>query len=111
MQRVLGRDHHQTLATSANLATSLLRRGKHTEAVEIEREVLASTTRLLGAEHQQTLISAGNMALALSMCGQNLEAEQLLSETLALARRTLDPTHEQTQKILARMRWLGLVAR
>ena len=99
MRRVLGRDHHHTLTTSANLAFSLSEQGKYTEAVEIQREVLVSTTSLLGAEHERTLLSASNLASSLWQCGKKTEVEQLLRETLVLSRRVLGPTHKHTQYV------------
>ena len=63
-RRIFGRDHRETLATSANLATSLSAQGKHTEAVEIAREVVVLRTRLLGAEHESTLKSALSLAFS-----------------------------------------------
>ena len=84
-RRVLGRDHFDTLATSANLASSLSRQGKHADAAEIERELLVSRTRLLGAEHERTLMSVGNLSVSLYKCDQKTEAEPLFRSTLALS--------------------------
>ena len=83
MRRTRGRDHHDTLAVSANLAVSLPDQDKHAEVVAIQREVLASTTCLLGAEHEATLILATNLVVSLSHCDQRTEAQQLFLETLA----------------------------
>ena len=38
-RRILDPGHYQTLITPANLAVSLSQQGKHTEAVEILRDV------------------------------------------------------------------------
>ena len=54
MRLVRGRDHRVTLVTS-NLAVSLSRQGKVAGVVQIEREVLISSTRLLGAEREEML--------------------------------------------------------
>ena len=56
---------------SAILATLLSRQGKHTEAMEVLREVVVSRTRLLDADHENTLISATNLAILLAQRGQN----------------------------------------
>ena len=108
---VLGRDHCDTLSTTTNLAVSLLSQGKHAEAAEIGREVLAQETRLLGAEHEDTLSTAINLALSLSNCGQKTECEQIFRDALAVARRTLGPAHKITQGVLQNFHALGLVAR
>ena len=66
------------------MAVSLAQQGKHTEAMEIEREVLVQKTRMLGAEHEETLFSEGNLGLSLSRYGRQTEAEQLLRDTFIL---------------------------
>ena len=111
MRFILGRAHHRTIVTSGNLAVSLGREGKHTKAVEIEREVLAHKTRLLGAERKDTLTSATNLASLLWQCGRKVESEQIIRETLALFRRALGPTHPRTQLLLQLMRAHDLTAR
>ena len=102
MRRVFGRDHHETLSTTATLAVSLAAQGKHTEATEIAHEALVNTTRLLGAKHKETLIAAANLAFFLWRCGQKAECEQILRDTQALSRRALGPTHKLTQSIPSR---------
>ena len=100
-RRILGRDHHQTLATSANLAVSLkltarkARRGGGGPARGTCVANPPARRRSRGA-----LISVSNLASSLSRCGQQTEAEQILSATLALSRRTLGPTHELTLNVL-----------
>ena len=54
-RRIFGRDHCDARFKKNS------RQGKHAEAVEIEREVLVSTTSLIGGEHEHTLISAFNL--------------------------------------------------
>ena len=100
-----------TLIASTNLAVSLKRQGKYTEAVEIERKVLVQKARLLGAEHEETLTSATNLAAWLSRCGQKTEAEQLLRNTLFVSRGALGSSHEGAQHVLRIMRSIGLTAR
>ena len=60
-----------------NLATSLDSQGKHAEAEEMLREVLAVRTRVLGAEHPATLTTTDNLATSLSRQGKHAEAEGL----------------------------------
>ena len=111
MRRGLGRDCHDTLNTSANLAVALRGQGKYAEAVEIEREVLVQMTRLLGAEHSRMLTSATNLAVSISHGGKKmeLESEQILRDTLALARRALGLAHMQTLFVLQNLRAMGIV--
>ena len=93
------------------MAASLSGQGKYAKALEIEREVLVSTTRLLGAEHEQSLGLANTLALSLWRCGLKTEAEQLLCETLALSRRAFGPNHKFTQHVIQCLRVRGLTAR
>ena len=62
LQRKLGADHPDTLATAGNLALILLDQGKYAEAEKMQREVLAAQERHLGADHPYTLATAGNLA-------------------------------------------------
>ena len=61
-RRVLGEEHPDTLASAGNLAASLSKQGKYTDAERIQREVLGVQKRVLGAEHPNTLMSAINLA-------------------------------------------------
>ena len=47
-KRVLGPEHPDTLAAARNLVSSLSRQGKHAEAEEMQRAVLAVRKRVLG---------------------------------------------------------------
>ena len=47
-KRVLGAEHPATLTTAHTLPTSLSRQGKHAEAEEMQRAVLAVRKRVLG---------------------------------------------------------------
>ena len=78
---MIGPDHNNTIATSANLAVSLGCQDKHTEAVEILREILVSRTRLFGAWHEKTLSSARNRSVSLSQCDPKAKVEQLFPHT------------------------------
>ena len=63
-KRVLGAEHPDTLAAARNLVSSLSRQGKHAEAEEMQRAVLAVRKRVLGAEHPDTLAAASDMLQA-----------------------------------------------
>ena len=54
----------ERLAAAHNLALSLSSQGKHAEAEEMQREVLAVRKRVLGAEHPDTLVAACDMLQA-----------------------------------------------
>ena len=65
---------HLASSLSGQLASSLSGQGKHAEAEEMEREVLAVRKRVLGAEHPDTLTTASNLASSLSRQGKHAEA-------------------------------------
>ena len=54
----------ERLAAASNLASTLSSQGKHAEAEEMLREVLAVRKRVLGAEHPDTLAAASDMLQA-----------------------------------------------
>ena len=89
MQQVLGAEHPSTLTTAQNLAASLMRQGKHDEAVAMLREVLAVEKRVLGEENTYTLITADNLAACLLQQGKHDEAEKMQREVLAVKKRVL----------------------
>ena len=81
---MLGAEHPSTLRAAGSLASSLFHQGKHAEAEEMRREVLAVRKRVLGAEHPSTLQTAHNLAISLSHQGKHAEAEEVLREVLAV---------------------------
>ncbi len=95
-KRVLGPEHPGTLATTANLALSLSRQGKHAEAEQIYREALAVETRVLGPEHPGTLNTARNLAVTLFDQRKYAEAQPLCAAALEVQRRVLGPAHPHT---------------
>ena len=89
---MLGADHPDTLTTANNLASSLSHQGKHAEAEEMQREVLA----VLGAKHPRTLTTAHNLASSLFSHGKHAEAEEMEREVLAVRKRVLGADHFDT---------------
>ena len=79
----------ERLAAASNLANSLDSQGKHAEAEEMQREVLAVRKRVLGAEHPDTLTTASNLATSLSRQGKHAEAEEMKCAVLAVRKRVL----------------------
>ena len=86
----------ERLAAASNLANSLDSQGKHAEAEEMQREVLAVRKRVLGAEHPDTLTTASNLASSLSDQGRHAEAEEMEREVLAVLKRVLGADHPDT---------------
>ena len=57
MEKVLGKEHPNTLSSMNNLALLLNRQGKYDEAEPIHRQTLALREKVLGKEHPDTLLS------------------------------------------------------
>jgi hypothetical protein len=64
-ETVLGKDHPDTLTTMNNLAISLDRQGKYTEAEAMHRQTLQLRETLLGKGHPDTLRSMNDLAISL----------------------------------------------
>jgi len=64
-EKVLGKEHPDTLGSMNNLASSLRRQGKFAEAETIDRQTLQLKVKVLGKEHPDTLGSINNLLLSL----------------------------------------------
>ena len=56
-RRVLGEEHPSTLISANNLAATLFRRAKYTEAEQMLQSALDASRRVLGNAHPQTLVT------------------------------------------------------
>ncbi len=74
--RVLGKDHPNTLTSLNNLAALLKSKGKPADAEPLYRRALEGRQKLLGDEHPNTLSSLNNLAHLLRDQGKNKEAEE-----------------------------------
>jgi tetratricopeptide (TPR) repeat protein len=86
-ERVLGRDHADTLTTAQALGVVLVGLGRPAEAVALHRDVTERRTRVLGADHDDTRISRGKLADALRSAGRWEEAAALFEVTVREAER------------------------
>ena len=86
----------ERLAALMNLATALDNEGKHAEAEEIYRKMLAVQKRVLGKDHFNTLMTASNLPITLKKQGKHAEAEEMYRETLVVQRRVLGDDHPHT---------------
>ncbi|OSS43186.1 hypothetical protein B5807_12172, partial [Epicoccum nigrum] len=68
-EKVLGREHPNTLASMNNLALVLDSQGKYEEAEAMHRQTLATREKVLGREHPNTLASMNNLASVLDRQG------------------------------------------
>ncbi|RKK27891.1 hypothetical protein BFJ66_g16444 [Fusarium oxysporum f. sp. cepae] len=73
-EKVLGKEHPDTLDSMNNLALVLDKMGEYGEAEKMHREALEAREKVLGKEHPDTLDSMNNLALVLRK-SRGVEAE------------------------------------
>ena len=76
-ERVLGKEHPNTLLSMGNLALVLSNQGKYQQAEEMNRRTLELRERVLGKEHPDALSSMNNLASVLSNQGKYKQAEEM----------------------------------
>ncbi len=84
-QRVLDKEHHDTLTAMNDLGACLYQQGRFAEAEKLHRQVLEIRQRVLGKEHANTLWSLGWVATCLGSQGKHAESERLYREVLETA--------------------------
>ena len=92
-ERVLGRDHPETLKTRYNIATWTGETGKAGEALRLFRELLPDQERVLGRDDRETLRTRNNIAFWTGQSGEAGEALRLFRELLPDQQRVLGRDH------------------
>ncbi|CAM2068487.1 Non-specific serine/threonine protein kinase [Sulfidibacter corallicola] len=77
-RRILGADHHNTLATASNLANHLRKRGQLTHSETLYRQVVQARTTKWGPDHDRTLMARQGLAICLADMGRFAESESSL---------------------------------
>jgi hypothetical protein len=95
-EKVLGKEHPQTLMSLNNLAGLYYSQGRYGEAEPLYKEALHLREKVLGKEHPQTLTFLNNLAELYRSQGRYGEAEPLLKEALHLCEKVLGKEHPQT---------------
>lgn len=95
-ERVLGKQHPDTLTSMANLAELYRLQGRYNDAEPLFRGVIEARERVLGKEHAQTVISVNNLARLYKDVGRYAEAELLLTGVLEGSERALGKEHPET---------------
>ena len=95
-ERVLGREHPDTLTSVNNLAALLKSKGDYDAAEPLYRRALEARERVLGREHPDTLTSVNNLALLLYSKGDYDAAEPLYRRALEAQERVLGREHPDT---------------
>ncbi len=96
MERVLGRDHPDTLTTRNNIASWTGRVGDAREALRLFTELLPDRERVLGRDHPNTLRTRNNIAHWTGRVGDAREALRLFAELLPDQERVLGCDHPDT---------------
>ena len=79
-ERVLGKEHADTLTTLNNLAGLYHYEGRLGEAGSMFMRTLKISQRLLGREHTDTLTGLSNLAAVYDAQGRHADSERLLKE-------------------------------
>jgi tetratricopeptide repeat protein len=82
-EKVLGRDHPDTLAISAKLAAAYQAAGRMPSALQLFEQTCAESERVLGPDHTDTLTRRVNLAHLYYATGRVGDAIALLRETAA----------------------------
>ncbi len=107
-QRVLGREHADTLESMNLLGLARLDAGRHTDAVATLEEVLQLRRAHQGVEDPDTLSSMNNLAAAYYAAGRPDEAVALHREVLELQRERLGKEHPDTLSSMNNLAAAGL---
>ena len=105
-ERLLGKEHRDTLTSMNNLGKLYYTQGRYAEAESYFEETLAIRRRVLGVEDPDTLESMDNLAELHRRETRLPEAESLLVEALEVRFRVLGEKHRDT---LSSMDGLGLL--
>ncbi len=95
-EKILGREHPDTLASISNLATILQYQGKYKEAEQMHQEVFELREKVLDEEHPDTLDSMNSLASVLRHQGRYKEAEQMCLKVFELREKVLGEEHPDT---------------
>ncbi|TFH54313.1 MAG: tetratricopeptide repeat protein, partial [Methanothrix sp.] len=95
-ERVLGKEHPDTLTSVNNLAALLYSKGDYKGAEPLLRRALEAQERVLGKDHPNTLTYANNLAELLKSKGDYESAEPLYRRALEGRERVLGQEHPDT---------------
>ena len=95
-ERVVGREHSQTLRSIHILALLLEKQGKYKAAEEMNRQAMDRREKVLGKKHPDTLASMSNLALVLQYQGKCKAAEKINKQVLNGREKMLGKKHPST---------------
>jgi tetratricopeptide (TPR) repeat protein len=94
-QRILGRAHHETLKSKANLAMTINDKGKHGRAEDLSREMFDGFHDALGPTQPNTLKTYTNLATCFQDQEKYEEAKTLIVRAITLFENEHDPLHAE----------------
>jgi tetratricopeptide (TPR) repeat protein len=95
-ERILGKEHADTLSADNNLGNLYREQGRFGEAEPILTSVLSVRQRVLGQDHPDTLVTMANLGIVLNEQGKYAEAEPLLTKVLEAERRIRGEEDQET---------------
>jgi Tetratricopeptide repeat/NB-ARC domain len=95
-ERVLGRDHPDTLKSRNSLAAAYQMAGQPAAAIPLFELTLAAQERVLGPDHPDSLTSRNNLAAAYQLAGRPTAAIPLFELTLTAREQVLGADHPKT---------------
>ena len=95
-ERVQGKDHPDTLASVAALATVHFLQGRYGEAEPLCKRALETSERILGKQHPKSFVSLNLLATLYHEQGRRNEAEPLLQRALEGYERVQGKEHPDT---------------
>ena len=95
-EKVLGKEHPDTIASVNNLAGLYQSQGRYAEAEPLYQQALQLYEKVLGKEHPDTITSVNNLAFLYKSQGRYAEAEPLYQQALQLREKVLGKEHPST---------------
>jgi tetratricopeptide (TPR) repeat protein len=105
-EKVLGREHPDTLNSVSKLGTVLSRQGKYDEAEALHRRALEGYEKALGREHPHTLTSVSNLGAVLETHAKYNEAEAMQRRALEGRERALGRENPDTLTSVSNLGWV-----
>ncbi|KAK0822949.1 hypothetical protein LTR73_008914 [Friedmanniomyces endolithicus] len=102
-EKVLRKEHRDTLTSVSNLALVLQDQGKYEAAEEMNRRALEGREKVLGKEHRDTLTSVYRLAYLLHQKADFTAALPLYERARSGYGRRLGPSHPTTMQCLDHM--------
>jgi tetratricopeptide (TPR) repeat protein len=105
-EKVVGREHPNTLISVSQIGSVLERQGKYDEAETMHRRALEGREKVVGREHPNTLTSVSNLGTVLERQGKYGEAEAMQRRALEGYEKALGREHPHTLISVSNLGWV-----